>query len=209
MSKDFCSVSPRGESILLFSYGANMARKTLLKRNLNPISCHPARILDDRIAISFQHRAAFATLVKTKEPVDTKLCVSKPYGIVNRMTYDDFRKIQKREIGYKICSLNNVCLLNTGEMVDCVVFVSSSWLLLSQPMPPTHRYKDLLVSGCVENRLDKYGGSAYMEWLQKVPSVELKEVSSLRYSQTPSEKAARAFGVFCMLCITASTIFFT
>ena len=195
-------VPSRKENVFLFSYGANMAKQTLLRRDLSPIISYPARIVDDTIAISFQHRSAFATLVKTQGSVSSELCKSKPFGVVHQMTFEDFQKVQETEIGYKICFLKDVCLLETGQRVNCEAFVSSEWMLLPQPMPPTHRYKHLLVSGIVENQFDKFGGSDYVEWLLKVPSVESREMSlDYRYENTLSEKAARILGVFCMISI--------
>lgn len=189
--------------MLLFSYGANLASQTILKRNLNPISSHPARILDETIAISFQHRAAFATLVKTQGFVDTELCISRPYGVVHRLTLADLQKVQEREVGYKLYRLKDVHLLDSNETVECQTFMSTSWMILPQPMPPTDRYKSLIISGCLENDIAGLGGFAYVEWLRRVPSVEPRELSlDYRYSDTPSEKTARAFGVFIMLCVT-------
>lgn len=202
-------VPSKRETVFLFSYGANMAKQTLLRRDLNPIVTYPARILDDTIAIAFQHRSAFATLVKTQGSVSSELCKSKPFGVVHGLNFEDFQKVRERETGYKICKLKGVYLLETGEMIDCEAFVSSKWMLLPQPLPPTHRYKHLLVSGSSENHFVDFGGSEYVEWLSKVPSVESREISQdYSYTNTPSEKVARILGLFCMFYIT-SFIFLT
>ena len=192
------------ENILVFSYGANMAQQTLSRRYLNPVHSYQARILDETLAISFQHRSAFATLIKTRGPVREDLCISNPFGVVHQLTLEDFRKVQEREVGYKICRLKNVCLLETGEKVDCETFVSLKWMLLPHPMPPTNRYKSLLLSGSIENKFASFGGSDYVQWLQNVPSVESREISiDPRYSNTVNEKAARVLGLFLFFCITS------
>lgn len=133
--------------------------------------------------------------------------MSKPYGVVYQLTSEDFLKIEQREIGYILRRLEDVLLLDNGETIACSAFVSSTWNLLPRPMPPTNRYKNLLITGCIENRIDILGGSHYVKWLQNVPTIEPKLLSQdHRYSDTKSEKAAKAFVVFLIICISSGFI---
>ena len=187
---------------LYFAYGANMASKTLSRRKVNAIAKYPARIVDDNIAISFSHRNAYATLDRLNLPdseFDNRLCRCAPYGVLYEITEYDFNKIKEREIGYHV-EVVDVAILceqddgyTLGEIITAQAFFSDSFLKLQRPMPPSHRYKELLVTGCFENDLIRFGGATYVEWLMQIPSVPSDQLYQGSYNDTLAEKAARAF----------------
>ena len=194
---------------LYFAYGANMASKTLSRRKVNPIATYPARIVDDSIAISFSHRNAYATLDRNlpASEFDHRLYRSAPYGVLYEITEYDFEKIKEREIGYHVEDVDVAILseqqddqcTSSGEIITAQAFFSDSFLKLRRPMPPSHRYKELLVAGCVENDFIRFGGATYVEWLMQIPSVPSNQLYQSSYNDTLAEKATRLFISFLVI----------
>ena len=142
-------------------------------------------------------------------------------GVLHELeSEDDFLRIEAREVGYywrwvtvtvpkgpgiechgllhelerEVCQADGM-----GDEKDtmCVVkaraFVSSQWLLLKTPVPPTHRYKSILVDGARYHHVNP----AYMQWLEQLQSVDTRQLSQKEYSDCPAEYGAR--GVVCLI----------
>lgn len=88
--------------------------------------------------------------------------------------------------------------LNHEAPVSAKAFFSSFWTTLHNPMPPSHRYKSILVEGAVEHGLDE----EYIEWLKQVPSVETKCLADPPYSKTNAETLARTLVLLVLVCFT-------
>ncbi len=115
---------PRGDDVLYFAYGANMSRSTLQRRSVSVVSSTAAQICDLGLALSFSHRAGFATLAHAqisfpnteKKSMDaarehsqtgapqrcsSELYYPQPFGVLYRLRPEELQKISRFEVGYR------------------------------------------------------------------------------------------------------------
>lgn len=74
--------------------------------------------------------------------------------------------------------------------VDAVVFVSSPWVALRHPVPPTQRYRDLILEGGKNWGLPE----EYLAWLEQLPAVPTAALSEPQYEDTPINIATKVIG---------------
>ena len=129
-----------------------------------------------------------------------------PYGVLYRITEKEFRMLDEREVGYRwkymaVCVEGDKMLMQPEVDSDesivpdmdlkARVFVSRDMLLLRAPVCPTHRYKNLLLEGALENRLPE----AHISWLREVPAVDSSALSRKEYGNNSARALANAFAL--------------
>ena len=209
----------------VFSFGALMAPSCLTKRAITPIDSSVARLADDETKrISFSHRAAYATLISERsersekseksersekseksersekgQRVDATLTRAQPFGVIHELSADDFAKVCQREIGYRISKVTVECLDCDPPQRITVDAFTSAWgmELRDGALPPTARYKRLLLEGLEHHGIRRYeGGARYVDWVHELPTVD-SVGSDPRYGKTcagvdPSGRGGRA-----------------
>ena len=186
---------------LLFCYGAMMSPSVLSKRGVNPKHTALARVLSDDLAVSFSHRAAYATLTYN-DPHDlpghaeSALCRTRPFGLVLELADDELARVAEKEVGYRLSHVA-VERLDVDPPRELLVeaFVSNWGMeLLDGPLPPTARYKKVIEEGVdvLERQgVDKFeGGTAYVAWVRSLPTVDV--ASHPAYSRTGVALATNA-----------------
>jgi hypothetical protein len=198
--------APGEHGRLVFSYGANMSSRTLAKRGVAPRRQVPARLVDETYRfISFEHRAAYATLITTRRWLgNAELQCERPFGVVLEIGLDDFERLKEREVGYRVrpvmvqlldTTLDSSDILDGLEHADGLVvvdaFVSAPGMdLMDGPLPPTHRYRELLRDGLEEHGVARFeGGGGYVRWVRDLPSVDTARDAA--YGATFVEMSAR------------------
>ena len=152
--------------------------------------------------LSFRHRGAFATLTapstSANGPKRSCLEYHRPHGVLYYIEKQSLSDVAKLETGYGLAEVE--VKLYKSEKVVAVAFVSKPSLMLAQPLPPTQRYLDLMISGACEHDLcPKY--IAFLRSLDRHEGLALGN----EYFATPSVLYANiAIG---LLSITSLYIF--
>ena len=205
------------DTIHYFAYGANMASKTLAKREIKPVSACPAR-LPAHFIIHFRHRGGYATIMDTSaasdaitpwrrlwnslpvsngsrslplaagSPGDNSSVYHGPHGVLYELCQADMRKLASRETGYSI----STAAVNTytGLVTSALLFTSQPLLLLPASVPPQHRYLQLMLEGAQTHCLCP----EYRRWLHQLASAKPGGLGA-EYFDTPSEWLARCAAV--------------
>ena len=99
------AATPVSDTVLHFSYGANMASSVLANRGVTPLASRPAALTDPVTMLSFCHRGGFATLVL--QPFQHQPCSAnaelqrgKVHGVLYSLTKADMAALQRAETGY-------------------------------------------------------------------------------------------------------------
>ncbi len=176
----------------VFSFGALMAPSCLAKRAIAPLASSVGRLADDETNhISFAHRAAYATLVRGDgshrgEKMDATLTRERPFGVIHELTADDFAKVSQREVGYRVSKVTVERLdRDPPEYITVDAFTSAAGMELRDgPLPPTARYRSLLLEGLEHHGIRHYeGGAQYVGWVQALPTAD-SVGSDPRYDKT-------------------------
>lgn len=185
----------------VFSFGALMAPSCLAKRAIAPVASSVGRLADDETKrISFSHRAAYATLIRGEEKekrcesqksqksqkTDATLTHEQPFGVIHELTADDFAKVCQREVGYRLSKVMVERLdCDPPEYITVDAFTSAGGMELRDgPLPPTTRYRSLLLEGLEHHGIRRYeGGAQYVDWVQELPTVD-SVGSDPRYHKT-------------------------
>lgn len=198
--------SPPGQT-LHFAYGANLSRAVLAKRGVVPIRREPA-VASEAIALAFQHRGGFATLQRSSgakgraaagiRDIDAgtagrAYCIAQPHGVLYLLDDADLKRLEGRETGYSLQTIAATTYSSgAAREVQATAFFSRPALLLPAAVPPTQRYKSLLVEGARQNDLDHL----YIEQLAAI-DVALPGGLPPEYFDTPSKGiAAAGIGIF-------------
>jgi len=201
---------------LLFAYGAMMCPSVVAKRGVTPArEPFPARLRSDDLALSFSHRAAYATLTSRGDDA-SGLCRRRPFGVVIELDASDFARVAEREVGYRIAEVVVERLAVDSDhgarcvSVEALAFVSTWGMeLIDGPLPPTARYRGLILDGLERYGIRAYeaeGGAAYVEWVRSLPTVEDCDIArDPAYSKTGMELATRVgFGVAALAAAAAA-----
>lgn len=211
-------VSAAAEVVRYFAYGANMARSTLAKRDVRPLSACPAKMSNNQ-SIAFRHRGGYATIIENSTDAQPWLSTAQlppvssaqialtpaethrngslleycgPHGVLYELHQADMRKLTSRESGYSLGSTQ--VTLYSGDRLEALVFTSQSLVRLPASVSPQQRYLELLLEGAQSHAL----AAEYTEWLHGLPCARLGGLGS-EYFDTPSELLARcaAVGLAC------------
>ena len=219
------SPAPTKSTIPYFAYGANLSTATLQKRGIKidrstqpgALLGTPARVCDQDIVLAFAHRGGYATLLplaryqqilRQETPRSSShthtYWYKQPYGVVYYLTKEQIAKIAEKEIGYRRQFIA-VSLLTpppttvptkTNEKLDAVVFVSSPLQLLrGGSLPPSERYRNVMVQGAMQHNLN----DDYIAWLASLPVISSPADIGLNpaYSNTLSSLLAKTLiGLF-------------
>ena len=176
-------------TVMLFSYGANMAASTLARRGVTPLSSEPAVAADRDLWLSFGHRGGYACVDRRRPPAELQhLCWQQPHGVLHRVTAAGLARLQAREVGYKIGQL--AVRTYAGELLTAAAFLSSPLLRLATPVPPPLRYRALLLEGCRQHGLDP-NLIAWLERLEVAPPGPLDR----RYDDCTADALAKSVAV--------------
>ncbi len=168
--------------------------------------------------LSFQHRGGFATIQidETAEDQRTRpaalrdagaeqsqqggaieadavaaaACrIRQPHGVLYVLTKAQLEVLKRNETGYRLASLD-VVPYDGSDTVNANVFVSQRSLQLRQPVPPTQRYLNLIISGA------KFCGlsDSYVQQLLAVPTARPGGLPQ-EYFDTPSSALASAAAI--------------
>ena len=173
-----------------FSYGANLSQRVLARRGVRPVRALKAVVPPD-VALRFQHRGGFATLVvcnaagrfceegslssadgaDVRHPLpvqrEESVCsIRQPHGMLYLLSAADMKALSTRETGYGIVQLC-VTPYDSSAAVVASVYVSRPALRLPRALPPTVRYKRLLVDGAKQCGLEP----SYVSVLEQLPTV--------------------------------------
>jgi len=100
------AAAPASDTVLHFSYGANMASGVLAKRGVKPLASRPAALTDPATMLSFCHRGGFATLILQPlqqhqvDGADPRLQRGNVHGVLYSLTKADMAALQRAETGY-------------------------------------------------------------------------------------------------------------
>jgi hypothetical protein len=207
-------VNAAAEVVRYFAYGANMARSTLAKRDVRPLSACPAKMSNCH-SIAFRHRGGYATIIEDSTAAQTWLSIAQsppvssaqiavtsvdtdyngrlleycgPHGVLYELHQADMRKLASRESGYSLGSTQ--VTLYSGDRLVALMFTSQSLLRLPASVPPQQRYLELLLEGAQSHAL----AAEYTEWLHGLPFAQPGSLGS-KYFDTPSELLARCAAV--------------
>ena len=202
-------VNTAAEVVRYFAYGANMARSTLAKRDVRPLSACPAK-MSNYHSIAFRHRGGYATIIEKSTAAQTWLSIAQsppvssaqiadtsvdphhngrlleycgPHGVLYELKQADMRKLATRESGYSLGSTQ--VTLYSGDRLVALMFTSQSLLRLPASVPPQQRYLELLLEGAQSHAL----ATEYTEWLHGLPCARPGGLGS-EYFDTPSELLA-------------------
>lgn len=163
---------------LYLAYGANMAASVLAKRGVHSLSSEAAVVADRGTWLSFSHRGGYASLhlqrqlrrlpwpaadcsaASTAPPLRAGPAWQQPHGVLHTLRPGDLQRLAGREVGYRAVQL--AVFTYRGEACRAAAFVSSPLLQLYRPVPPTRRYRSLLVEGSRQHGLD----GSYTAWLE-------------------------------------------
>ena len=182
------SVSPKGsvgQSVLYFSYGANMSLQKLSQRGI--ALDHPgcAAVVDSsqKYSLAFCHRGGFATLMKpnAKQKLldEQGLIYNKPHGVLYQIGKQDFERLKRAETGYTVSEI--MVQPYYSEKVTATAFVSKPSLMLNRPVRPTKRYLDLVIEGACQHSLNP----EFVSWLQNLEPYEGSALTE-EYFETPN-----------------------
>ena len=143
-----------------------------------------ARLTDDATSISFNHRAAYATLTSSTLPIAStgvsggkdSLSYPRPFGVVLKLTDEDFAKVAQREVGYRVTRVTVEILDDVpSKQLTVDAFTSAMGMeLRNGPLPPTVRYQELLLEGLVHHGIHRFdGGDEYIDWVRSLPTVDV------------------------------------
>ena len=100
------AVAAASDTVLHFSYGANMASGILAKRGVKPLASRPAVLTEPATMISFCHRGGFATLVKqplnARDEADPRVQRTDVHGVLHTLARADMAALQRAETGYTL-----------------------------------------------------------------------------------------------------------
>jgi hypothetical protein len=170
----------------MFSYGANCAASVLAKRGVKPVSSEAAMVADRGTWLSFSHRGGYAALRSSSggRP-GPQPGWQQPHGVLHTLTPADVQRLQGREGGYSLAQLSVETY--SGRACTAATFLSSPLLLLSSPVPPTSRYRDLLLEGCRQHALDD-DYTAWLEGLEVAPAGGARDAC---YDACPADSLAK------------------
>ncbi len=98
------AAAPAIDTVLHFSYGANMASAVLAKRGVKPLASRPAALADPATVLSFCHRGGFSTLVmqpsQRQGGAVARLQRENVHGVLYSLTKADMAALQRAETGY-------------------------------------------------------------------------------------------------------------
>lgn len=196
-----------------------MNSNTLARRRIPAIESQPVRqlngqraqICDPGVVIAFQHRGGFATLLVNNHEQNSKmrngkddnsLVYCQPYGVLYTVTDHQLKALETFEIGYCIKEMRVKILDSMSNETDiyvtACVFVSTGWTMLHKPMPPTERYRNILLQGATEHHLPAH----YLHWLSKIPTVNTTSAVHLPgYDDTLGKVAAKLFALSCAVLV--------
>jgi hypothetical protein len=137
-------------TVFFFAIGAMMNKVSLELRKVVPIQSWPAEIIDHDLG--FFGSLGFAEAI----PSEGKSF----HGVLHKLHKSDMDMIDKIEVGY-IRSPAKIRLYN-GDIIHGCVYTKENLFHSSGDKPPTERYMDLLILGCVQHGVDE----SHIEWLK-------------------------------------------
>ena len=187
---DGALAEPRDGTLLMFSYGANLAASTLRARGVSPSASAIARA--PRHALVFRHRGGYASLDEVgvdeeEEDEDTMSSssssstgrVPRAFGVVHRISRSELALVRKWEIGYEMKSIDVLVRAPPPPRSDdaeeeeeasswtwvearATAFLTKRSARLRAPVPPFNEYGAKIVNGAVQVGLP----DEYVEWLR-------------------------------------------
>jgi hypothetical protein len=89
------------------------------------------------------------------------------HGVAYLLTESSFNDLWATERGYDRVTLS-VRKYSDNTVIEADTFVATKNLLRDWTLPPTKRYRDLLLTGAIEWGLDL----GFVEWLQRLPAID-------------------------------------
>ena len=186
--------------VLMFSYGANCAASVLARRGVKPLSSEAAVVADRGAWLSFSHRGGYAALQHSSGGRVPQPGWQQPHGVLHTLTPADVKRLQEREGGYSLAQLPVETY--SGWACTATTFLSSPLLLLYSPVPPTARYRDLLLEGCRQHGLDA-GYTAWLEGLEVAPAGGARDA---RYDACPADSLAQLLAASALAAATWASL---
>ena len=214
-------------TVLYFAYGANLSAATLGRRGVTiaPLRTQIARVSSDTTALVFAHRGGYATLAERDDSTtwpwrwlflsaNDGLVFMKPYGVLYEVTHQQLEAIKAKEIGYELKTIAIDVIISDGDgdttestsntrTTKAVAFISSPWMVVRRPLPPSQRYRDLLLKGAKENNLP----DEFSTWLHHLPAVSQAGLGAAEYEDTATATMVRVIGVLAVVFATVKTFF--
>lgn len=146
--------STEANYIYYFAIGSMMNPISLQGRNLKPLESFPGEILDYNLGFfgTMGMAAAYAEEGKSF------------HGVVHKMTIEDKEVLDDIERGY-IKEIANVRCYD-GNILQCQVYCKSeSHTHFKENCPPTERYLEILIDGCIHYKVDE----SHIKYLKSLP----------------------------------------
>lgn len=158
------SKPPVKDSVWNFAYGANMSSwKLQQRRKITPLEAIPGALPGHRLA--FNHRGGMGNVVAASSSADVTAGIGAVHGVLLLVKEEDFAKLCRMEDGYDAVSMTVTAY--DGRRIVAQVFVSKADQVIVDGLPPSERYKQLLLDGANEFQLD----DSYTQWLAALDSI--------------------------------------
>lgn len=192
------SGQPITAPVLYFAYGANMDPAVLARRGVTPAFARPAVLVSPpSLRLAFAHRAAFATLVDSRDGGEPATTTSPPpHGVLYGLDAAGWKALERAEVGYRWTEVGvQAYEAPPSSPTTARAFVSSPLHRLKggRSLPPPAAYLGRLVSGARAARLDE----VYCAWLERTACADPPAGRGLPgvYFETPGRDAVLLGGL--------------